>query len=345
MGIRLAIIFVALALFFSSCSINADKKPAEAEDFIMGTVITQRVFGSDAQAAMEEATARIKEIENLMTINAPGGDVNRLNEAAGKNMAVLSPETINILATAKNYSIISGGAFDVTVGPLVKAWGVFTDNPRVPSQDEIEGLKKLTDYKKLQIDTAKSTAGLDLPGQIVDLGGIAKGYAGDEVIKIYKKHGIQSGYVNLGGNVVVLGTKPDGKPWRIGIQNPRAENGLYIGIVEITNKAVVTSGDYERFFERDGIRYHHILDPKTGYPADSGLISATVITDVSMDADALSTSVFALGLEKGRAIVESLNGVEAIFITKDKEVYTTDGIRSSFTFTDESKEFKYVEKR
>jgi thiamine biosynthesis lipoprotein len=183
-----------------------------------------------------------------------------------------------------------------------------------------------------------------MPGQSVDLGGIAKGYAGDEAIKIYKKHGIKSAYVNLGGNVVTLGTKPDGTPWRIGIQNPRAQNGYYLGTVEVTDKAIVTSGDYERYFEADQIRYHHILDPQTGYPADSGLMSATVVTDVSVDADALSTAVFTLGLEKGMAMVKSLKGVEAILVTKDKEIYITEGIKSSFTFTDGSKEFKYVEK-
>jgi FAD:protein FMN transferase len=179
---------------------------------------------------------------------------------------------------------------------------------------------------------------------VVDLGGIAKGYTGDEAIKIYKRNNIKSAYINLGGNVVVLGNRPDGSPWRIGIQNPRAANGLYIGVVKVTGKAVVTSGDYERYFERNNVRYHHILDTKTGYPADSGLISATIITDVSMDADALSTATFVLGLEKGMKLVNSLKGVEAVFITKDKKVYVTEGLKSSFTFDDESKEFKYVEK-
>lgn len=348
MRIRLTAAFAVMAFVFASCSFspfNLNNKPAESEAFMMGTVITQRVYGHDAEAAMEEVSGRIKAIESLMTINAPGGDINRLNEAAGKNAVALSPETINILAAAKKYAKISGGAFDVTIGPLVKAWGVFTDHPRIPPPEEIERLKRLIDYNRLEIDTENLTARLDVPGQIVDLGGIAKGYAGDEAIKIYKKHGIKSAYVNLGGNVVVLGAKPDGKPWRIGIQNPRAQNGYYLGIIEVTDKAVVTSGDYERFFEKDGVRYHHILDTKTGYPADSGLISATIITDVSMDADALSTSVFILGLEKGLALVESLKGVEAILVTKDKEVYATEGIRKSFTFDDESKEFKYVEKR
>lgn len=348
MKIRLTFTFAILIFILSSCSfgsLNLKDKPFETEDFLMGTVITQRVYGSNAGIAAKEATARMKAIEQLMTINAPGGDINRLNEAAGKNAVVLSPETINLLATAKEYAQMSGGAFDVTIGPLVKAWGVFTDNPRVPPIEEIQRLKKLTDYKKLMIDAVNLTAKLEIPGQIVDVGGIAKGYAGDEVIKIYKKLGIKSAYVNLGGNVVVLGTKSDGKPWRIGIQNPRAENGIYLGIVNVMDKAVVTSGDYERFFEKDGVRYHHILDPKTGYPSDSGLISATIVTDVSMDADALSTSVFVLGLEKGMALIESLKGVEAILVTEDKEVYATEGIKSSFTFSDESKEFKYAEKR
>lgn len=348
MKIRLACFLAVMAFVLSSCGIgavNSSIKPTEAEDFMMGTIITQRVYASNARAAIQETSARLKAIENLMTINAPGGDVNSLNEAAGKKPVVLSPETINILKTAKKYAEISRGAFDVTIGPLVKAWGVFTDNPRIPSQDEIDRLLKLTDYRKLKVDTVNSKAMLELPGMIADLGGIAKGYAGDEAIKIYRKYGIKSAYINLGGNVVVLGTKPDGKPWRIGIQNPRAENGFYIGIVEVTDKAVVTSGDYERFFEKDGIRYHHILDPNTGYPADSGLISATIVTDISMDADALSTSVFVLGLKKGWELVKNLKGVEAIFITKEKEVYVTEGLKNSFTFSDESKEFKYAEKR
>lgn len=347
MRVKLTVIFLAILLIFSACgtgAVNISATPSEAEDFMMGTVISQRVYGEGAEAAMKAAAARLKEIESLMTINAPGGDINRLNEAAGKDKVALEPETINILATAKKYAQVSGGTFDVTIGPLVKAWGVFTDHPRVPSADEIEKLKKLTDYKTLQVDTENNTAALEMSGQIVDLGGIAKGYAGDEAIKVYKEHGIKSAYINLGGNVVVLGTKPDGKPWRIGIQNPRANNGYYIGIVEVTDKAVVTSGDYERFFEKDGVRYHHILDPKTGRPAASGLISATIITDVSMDADALSTAVFVLGLEKGMALVKGLKGVEAILVTRDREIYATEGIRSSFKFTDESKEYKYVEK-
>lgn len=348
MKVQKAALPILFSILLSSCSVGNPAtpvdKPAEGELYLMGTTIQQKVYGPEAEKAIAETGTRIKEIEGLMTINMPGGDINRLNEAAGKDEVVLSPETVNILDTAKRYAALSDGAFDVTVGPLVKAWGVFTDHPRIPPQDEINKLMKLVDYRKLTIDRAKSTARLDLPGQVVDLGGIAKGYAGDQAIKIYKSHNIKSAYINLGGNVVVLGSKPDGSPWRIGIQNPRAANGLYIGIVNVKDKAVVTSGDYERYFERNNIRYHHIIDTKTGYPADSGLMSSTIITDVSMDADALSTATFVLGLDKGMKLVKDLKGVEAIFITKDKKIYVTEGLKNSFTFDDESKEYEYAEK-
>lgn len=316
----------------------------EKDDFMMGTIITQKVYGKNAETAAIEVGKRLKEIESLMTINTPGGEINLLNENSGKSEVVLSRETIKILDTAKKYAELSNGAFDITVGPLVKAWRIFSDNPIVPSVEQIDRLLKLVDYRKLALDKQTSKAKLAISGQVVDLGGIAKGYAGDEAIAIYKKHGIKSAFVNLGGNVVVLGRKPDGEPWRIGIQNPRAENGSYIGVLEVENKAVVSSGDYERFFEKNGKRYHHIIDPKTGYPADSGLISTTIVAEVSMDADALSTAVFVLGLEEGMALVEKLEGVEAIFITKDKEIYTTKGLKGLFKITEESKDFSYDEK-
>jgi FAD:protein FMN transferase len=347
--IQVIIIFLIISVMLAACgnvaAADTAVKPVETEDFIMGTVISQKVYGDKAQTAADEVKNKMMSIEALMTINAPGGEINKLNAAAGKNSVELSSETISVLETAKKYYDLSNGSFDITVGPLVKAWGIFTDHPRVLEKGEITKLLKLTDNKSLVIDKTSSKATLEKMGQIVDLGGIAKGHAGDEAIKIYKKNNIHSAYVNLGGNVVVLGSKPDGSPWRIGIQNPRAANGIYIGIIKVTDKAVVTSGDYERFFIKDNVRYHHILDPKSGYPADSGLISTTIVSDVSMDADALSTATFVLGLDRGMKLVSSLKGIEAIFITKDKKIYITDGLKSSFTFDDESKEFKYVEKR
>ncbi len=331
-------------MFLTSCS-SFTNRPVEKQSFNMGTIITQKVYGKNAQKAVDEVIARIQEIERKMTINAEGSEIDAINSMAGKEEVNLGEDTVYVLECAKKYAELSEGAFDVTVGPLVKAWGIFTDHPRVPPQDEINGLLPLVNYRELSTDSKKSSAKLSRQGQIVDLGGIAKGYTGDEVIKIYRKYGIKSGYINLGGNVVVIGSKPDGKPWSIGVQNPRAENGKYIGILKVIDKSIVSSGDYERFFEKNGKRYHHILDPETGYPSESGLISTTIVSDASIDGDALSTATFVLGLDKGMKLVENLNGVEAVFITSDKKVYTTPGLKNVFTMEDESKEYKYVEKR
>jgi len=315
----------------------------------MGTVINQKVYGKNAKKAGDLVIDRMKEIEASMTINTPGGEINPLNDAAGLNPVPVSPSVMFLLNKSKEYGELSQGAFDVTIGPLVKEWGIFTDNPKIPSSDKINELLKLVDYKTLLIDTMNNTAMLPMKGQIVDLGGIAKGYAGNEAIRIYKENEITSGFINLGGNVVVLGTKPDGALWNIGVQNPRDVNGKIIGKLAVKDTAIVSSGDYERFFEKDGVRYHHILDPKTGSPSKSDLIGvtivvdSTIVTDSSTDGDALSTSVFVLGLDKGRQLVESLKGVNAVFITEDKKVYVTSGLKDKFTFDDESKVYQYVQ--
>lgn len=206
--------------------------------------------------------------------------MNLLNDAAGKEYVSLGEDTLYVLDKAKQYSEISKGAFDVTIGPLVKSWGVFTDNPKVPSKTEIDDLLNLVNYKDINIDFENSKAMLAKQGQIVDLGGIAKGFAADEAVEIYKKHGVKSAMISLGGNILTLGAKPDGRPWNVGIRNPRGKDSSYIGIVSVKDKAVVSSGDYERFFKKDGVRYHHILDPKTGYPANTGLIGTTIIQTI-----------------------------------------------------------------
>lgn len=335
---------IFICIMTAACGVGQDS-PVNVEGYHMGTIITERVFGKNAKRAAEQVMGRMEEVEKTMTINVSGGDINSLNDMAGKESVKLRSDAMFVLQSAYKFAELSRGAFDVTVGPLVKAWGIFTDHSRVPSDEEIKKLLGLVDYRSLSLDKESGTAKLQKEGQIVDLGGVAKGYAGDEAIRIYKENGIKSAFVNIGGNVVVLGHKPDGSPWSIGIQNPRAQNGVYIGIVKVADKAVVSSGDYERYFIKDNIRYHHIIDPRTGYPSDSGLIGTTVIADKSIDADALSTAAFVLGLEEGMKLIESIGGVDAVFITKDKKVYTTSGLKDKFIFEDESKEYQYVEKR
>jgi len=341
--LKVAILVIILIIALVAC--KGWQKPVESENFLMGTIISQRVYGKNAQKAIDAVNRRILELEELMTVNRSAGDASKINEMSGKSLVPIDQSTLQVLKKAVYFSRLTGGAFDVTVGKIVQLWGISTDNPNVPDKQEILDSLKLVNYEDIIIDEYSCSAGLRYENQSIDLGGIAKGYAGDEAIRLYKEYGITSAYINLGGNVVVLGKKPDGSPWRIGIQNPRSSNGKYIGIVEVADKTVVTSGDYERFFEKDGVRYHHIIDPKTGYPSNSDLISSTIIADLSVDADALSTSTFIMGLEKSIDFVENLEGVEGIFITKDKKVYATSGLRDSFRFSDESGEFEYVEKR
>lgn len=338
----LIMLCVLLAISFTACS-NSEVDPYENEGFAMGTIIRQRIYHDNAEDISRQVIDRITNIEDNMTINKEGGEINKLNSSAGMDFVELSEDTLLVLNKAKKMSQLSWGAFDVTVGAIVKQWDMFSENPDVPSQETIHSLLGLVDYEGIIIDDSKVK--LEKIGQKVDLGAIAKGFAGDEAIKVYSKNGVKSAFISLGGNIVALGGKPDGSPWKIGIRDPRGIEGSYIGIVSVKDKAVVSSGDYERYFEKDGVRYHHIIDPKTGYPADSGLMGSTIISDTSIDADALSTATFVLGLEKGMELIKKLDGVEAIFITDDKKIHTSEGLKDVFEFEDTGNGYEYIEKR
>lgn len=336
------LLILSLLVFLTGCDMGR-QKPVQSEDFALGTIINQQVYGANANKASEEVSARIKELDALWTINSPGGDINKLNNNAGQGYVELNPETVSILMKARKISDLSGGAaFDITVAPLVKAWGIGTDNPQVPADDVVKKLVSLVNYQDVLVDEATNSASLQKTGQMVDLGGIAKGYIGDIAIEIYKKNGITSAFANLGGNVVVLGNKPDGSAWKVGIQNPRGENGEIVGVVEVADQAVVTSGDYQRYFIKDGKRYCHIIDPHTGYPADTGLMSVTIIASSSTEADGMSKA-FVLGLEKGMDLVKRYGQAEAIFITNDKKIYVTPGLQGKFHLEDATNEYTYIQ--
>lgn len=336
------LLVISILFFSTGCDIR-QQKPVKADDFALGTIIHQEVYGANAQKAAEEVSNKIKELDALWTINNQGGDINKLNNYAGKGYVKLNPETINILKSAREISdLSSGAAFDITVAPLVKAWGFGTENPKVPANDVVKKLVSLVNYQDVLIDEATNSASLRLKGQMVDLGGIAKGYIGDMAIKIYKKNGITSAFINLGGHVVVLGNKPDGSAWRVAIQNPRGQNGVIVGVVSVADQAVVTSGDYQRYFIENGKRYCHIFDPRTGYPADSGLISVTIIASSSTEADGMSKA-FVLGLKKGMDLVKRYGKAEAIFITNDKKIYVTPGLQDNFNLEDATNEYTYIQ--
>lgn len=341
------IAFVAvltIALSQAACSFSKSKL-YQANGFAMDTVINQMVYSTQQQKAEDaekKATAEINRLDKLMTNIGTGGDVNAINDSAGEKSVAVSSDTIKVLQRAEYMSKLSDGAFDITIGPLSKAWAISSDDPHVLSDSQIKKLLPLVDNSNVVLHAKKSLVSLKGKNQQIDLGGIAKGYAGDMVAQIYHKYGITSACANLGGNVVAVGNRPDGSQWSVGIQNPRGDNGEYIGYVKVSDCAVVTSGDYQRYFIKNGKRYCHILNAKTGKPANTGLMSVTIVCKSSIDADGLSTAVFALGMDQGKKLLKEYGKAEAIFITADKKIYITDGLKSTFTFDDESGAYTYV---
>lgn len=329
-------IFIILVSFFTGC--NKKVEPVEKTEYMLGTICTIKVYDGNKDEAIAKAFSRIKNIEDKMSVNKEGTELDSVGDASGKNPVKVSDDTFYVLKKGEYYSEQAAGAFDITVGPLVKLWAIGTDKARVPSQEEIDTKKALINYKDLILDEQNKTAFLKRSGMSLDLGGIAKGYAADEATRILKENGVQHGIVNLGGNVLAINNNPNGNPWKVGVQNPFEPNGSALGTVEVTNKTVVTSGIYERYLEQNGKKYHHILNPFTGYPMDNTLASVTIITNTSIDADAMTKNIFYKGMDKGLEYVKSLKGIEAIFVTKNKEVYITDGLKGNFKIS--NAEFK-----
>jgi len=327
-NISIMTIFIILVSFFTGC--NKKVEPAEKTEFMLGTICTIKVYDGNKDEAITKAFSRIKNIEDKMSVNKEGTELDAVGDASGKNPVKVSDDTFYVLKKGKYYSEQAEGAFDITVGPLVKLWGIGTDKARVPSKEEINTKKALINYKDLVLDEKDKTAFLKKAGMSLDLGGIAKGYAADEAARILKENGVQHAIVNLGGNILAINNNPDGNPWNVGVQNPFEPRGDSLGTLGVTNKTVVTSGIYERYLEQNGKKYHHILNPFTGYPMDNTLASVTIITDTSIDADAMTKNIFYKGIDKGLEYVKTLKGVEAIFVTKDKEVYITDGLKDNF---------------
>lgn len=304
---------------FVSCD-----KPApepESQSFLMlGTVCTITIYDHPSEEAFSAAFDRIREIENHMSLHTDSSEIALVNANAGKEAVQVSPDTFAVIGKALEIARLSEGAFDPTIAPLVQAWDIGGENARRPPDEEIAALLPLVDYTKVILEPETREVYLPVEGMALDLGGIAKGYAADEVKQILLDHGVDKAIVNLGGNVLTLGRKVDGSLWRIGIQDPDDGRGAYVMIVELDDTSLVTSGPYERFLELEGEIYHHILDTTTGFPVESDFTSVSIITQSSFLADALSTSVYALGYEKGMDLINSLDGVQAVFLTDDKEV-------------------------
>ena len=341
-------ICMVFMLILNACSINTstNEQVYEQSFITMGTSMQLSASGSNAKNAVDESIKKLNEINDIASPTIKTSDVSKINNAAGKSYVKVSPEIIKMIVASQKYSKISNGKWDITVGPLVNLWGIGTDNARKPLDAEIKTRLPLIGYNKIKFNEKDNTVMLMQPGMAIDLGGIAKGFAADEVLKIYKKYNIQNGLINLGSSSIYgVGKNGDGNPWSIGIKHPRSnDSGTYLGVIKITNEGVSTSGDYQRYFIQDGKRYHHILNPSTGYPVDNGVMSVTVIIDGSvpnngMLADILSLTVFELGPEKGINLINSIPNVSGEVTTTNFKVYTSAKFKDEFSNL--NKDFKF----
>ena len=331
------VIFISLILmiFIVGCSTKDVDNPISRTEIIMGTTVGVTLYENGSEEVLDKVFKRVQEIENLVSINKEETEIDKLNENAGISPVKLSDSSFEIIEKALYYSKLSTGGYDLTVGPLVKLWNIGLEGAKVPTPEEISNTLPLIDYNSLELNKEGQTIFLTKKNMMIDLGSIAKGYAADEISKILAENNVHSAIINLGGNVYAHGEKIDGSDWKIGIQNPFNERGNIVGLVKVKNKTVVTSGIYERYIEQDGVKYHHLLDPKTGYPFDNNIAGVSIITDKSIDADALSTIVFSKGVDEGLKFVEDLPNVDAIFITKDNKIYLSKGIKNIFELQNE----------
>ena len=307
---------------------NEKTEEASRDLFAMDTYMTLTAYGEHAQEAVDKAAERVEALDALLSTGDENSEIYQLNQ---KGEATLSEDGGYLVERALELYDKTEGAFDIAIYPVMQAWGFPTQEYHVPDDATLKEKLILADASKVNYDKDTRKISFDRDGMEIDLGGIAKGYTSAQIMQIYQDCGVTSGLVNLGGNVQALGCKTDGSKWKVAIQSPD-DTEDYLGILEIENQAVITSGGYERYFEEDGVTYHHIIDPATGYPADSGLISVTIVSDDGTLADGLSTSLFIMGEEKAAQFwKENSEKFETIMETADGKLYVTEGIADSLT--------------
>lgn len=316
-------------LFLTGCSAESSPEPVQGTFFAMDTVMDFTIYGESG--LIDQSESLIASLESLVSVTDANSELYAINQTGS---GTLTGKASSLMEQALEICRRTDGALDLSIYPIVRVWGFTTGSYQVPDEAEIQALLPLVDYRKIQYDAATGTVTVTLPeGMEIDLGSVAKGYAGQLAAQMLREHGVQSALLNLGGNVQTVGTKPDGSPWQIGIKDPQGEDAMMVLSVE--DQAVVTSGGYERYFEQDGQTYWHIMDPSTGHPADSGLISVTIVGDEGVVCDGLSTALFVMGLEKAADLWAQSGDFEAVFVTASGEVYITEGLRDRFALTEQ----------
>lgn len=291
--------------------------------FLMDTAIVIKAVGPDSENAVNKAFSEIERVEAVFSRHLPDSEVAKINQQAGEWVAV-SPEVIELIQKSVLYGQLSGGAFDITIGSVIELWGFGSGINRVPDENELRQASQYVDITKVEIDEERGRVRIP-QGTVLDFGGIAKGYAVDLCRQVLKENRVVSAMISAGGDIATIGVKENGNPWRVGIQHPRISTDI-LAVVSLVDQTIVTSGDYERFFFEEGVRFHHIIDPATGYPA-RGVISVTIIADSAADGDPLSTAVFVLGLDQGKELIERLDGIEAVIVDEDGDVWVSSGLK------------------
>ena len=344
MGVKriTALLLAALAVCgLTGCGGTRD--PDEAQESIqviaMDTAMVLTAYGKESTRAVYDAEEEVRRLDALLSRTSGSSEVSMLNGAGGE-MVPVGAEICTLIQTAGDFTEATGGAFDITIAPMVSAWGFTTDSYQVPDREALQTLLESVGMEHVHL--SGGSARLD-PGTMIDLGGIAKGYTADRVAEIFQEHAVPRGKVELGGNILVIGDKPDGTAWRVGVQDPKhpdEADGL-VCVLNLTDAFAVTSGSYQRYFEQDGKRYHHIIDPATGCPADSGLTSVTVVADSARGngtmCDALSTALFVMGEDKALDFWRSgVYDFQLVLVTEDGRVVVTEGLKDGFVEMEES---------
>lgn len=318
------VLCLLLALSLTGCAGRGQADSQEVKTitlFAMNTYMELRAYGGEA--ALTEAAELIHALDGALSVTDEGSEIYALNR---DKRATLSPDAAELTGAALALCARTGGALDVSIYPVLRAWGFTSEAYRVPSEEELSALLRAVDYRRVRLSGSATELDADM---MIDLGSVAKGFASGRVIALLRSAGVSSALVNLGGNVQTLGTKPDGSLWRVAIRSPFGDGAL--GVVEVADKAVITSGGYERFFEQDGETYWHILDPATGRPARAGLVSVTVVGEDALKCDGLSTALFVMGPDRAAALWRESDDFEAVLVTDGGGILITEGLEDSFT--------------
>lgn len=312
-------------------------EPYDRTEFLLGTVANIRVYNEGKEEALDKAFERVKELDEWFSMQNPDSEISEVNRQAGVEPVEVSEEVFLVMERALYFAEESGGSFDPTIGAVTSLWGIGQEYAAVPDPDELAQAVEVVDFNRVELNEEDQTIYLQEEGMVLDLGAIAKGYITDEAARVLVEEGVNTAIVDLGGDIVVVGnsTRGEDEPWNVGIQNPYGERGQIIGMVPVSDRAIVTSGIYERLVRDGEDEYHHLMNPDTGFPFENNISGISVIADNAMDADAIANIAFSKGVEAGLDYINGLEDVEVIYTTSDWEVFVSDGLKDSVQISDD----------